>query len=245
MSTMGADRRRAGSDRRGGREQTRILIVDSHALYRVGLRDILDREDDFEVVADAGDSQSASDRAAETSPDIILIDLSLAAPGGIETTRRIKRELPTAAIIVVAPNEDEDVVVASLKAGAAALVSRDIDPAELVAIIHLVASGAYLIDDRVFALPAVASRLLSEFRGLAAYGQTGASIFAPLTPREVEILDTIVLGGTNKEVGVALSISEQTVKNHMSSILRKLALNDRTQAVLYAMRRGWIPLPTE
>ena len=105
--------------------------------------------------------------------------------------------------------------------------------------------GEYLINDKVFAKPAVASRVLKEFRELAVYGQEAAPIFAPLSPREVEILDNIAQGMTNKQVAYALSISEQTVKNHMSSILRKLSVNDRTQAVVYAMRQGWIRMPED
>ena len=101
-------------------------------------------------------------------------------------------------------------------------------------------NGEYLINDKVFARPAVASRVLKEFRELAVYGQEAAPIFAPLSPREVEILDNIAKGMTNKQVAYALSISEQTVKNHMSSILRKLSVNDRTQAVVYAMKQGWV-----
>ena len=103
--------------------------------------------------------------------------------------------------------------------------------------------GEYLINDRVFAKPAVASRVLKEFRELAVYGQAVAPIFAPLSPREFEVLDNIAQGMSNKEVAYALSISEQTVKNHMSSILRKLSVNDRTQAVVYAVRQGWIQMP--
>ena len=105
--------------------------------------------------------------------------------------------------------------------------------------------GEYLINDKVFSKPAVASRVLKEFRELAVYGQDAAPIFAPLSPREVEILDNIAQGMTNKQVAYALSISEQTVKNHMSSILRKLSVNDRTQAVVYAMRQGWIRMPED
>ncbi len=103
----------------------------------------------------------------------------------------------------------------------------------------------YLINDKVFAKPSVANRVLKEFRELAVYGQEAAPIFAPLSPREVEILDNIAQGMTNKQVAYALSISEQTVKNHMSSILRKLSVNDRTQAVVYAMRQGWIRMPED
>jgi DNA-binding NarL/FixJ family response regulator len=211
----------------------------------VGVRNILEREPGFEIVGEADDTRGAFDLSVQLSPDIILMDLSLPAPGGIETTQRIKRELPSAGIIVLAVSEDEDALFDAIKAGAAAFILKDVAPDDLVAIIRRVASGEYLINDKVFAKPAVASRVLKEFRELAIYGQEAAPIFAPLSPREVEILDNIAQGMTNKQVAYALSISEQTVKNHMSSILRKLSVNDRTQAVVYAMRQGWIRMPED
>ena len=240
----GPDRRRPAPDDRGG-EKTTILLVDDHTLFRVGMRQILEREPGFEIVGEADDTRSAFDLAVQLSPDIILMDLSLPAPGGIETTQRIKRELPSAGIIVLAVNEDEDALFDAIKAGAAAFILKDVGPDDLVTIIRRVAIGEYLINDKVFAKPAVASRVLKEFRELAVYGQEAAPIFAPLSPREVEILDNIAQGMTNKQVAYALSISEQTVKNHMSSILRKLSVNDRTQAVVYAMRQGWIRMPED
>ena len=239
----GPDRHRPGSDERI--EKTTILLVDDHTLFRVGVRQILEREPGFDIVGEADDTRSAFDLAVQLSPDIILMDLSLPAPGGIETTQRIKRELPSAGIIVLAVNEDEDALFDAIKAGAAAFILKDVAPDDLVAIILRVASGEYLINDKVFSKPAVASRVLKEFRELAIYGQEAAPIFAPLSPREVEILDNIAQGMTNKQVAYALSISEQTVKNHMSSILRKLSVNDRTQAVVYAMRQGWIRMPED
>jgi len=246
MDYSGPERRRGGPDRRNvGEQRTRILIVDDHALFRVGIANILSREPDLEIVAEADDSRSAVDRAIETSPDIVLMDLSLPSPGGIETTQRIKRELPATAIIVLAVSEDEDALFDAIKAGAAAFILKDVGPDDLVTIIRRVVAGEYLINDKVFAKPAVASRVLKEFRELAVYGQDAAPIFAPLSPREVEILDNIAQGMTNKQVAYALSISEQTVKNHMSSILRKLSVNDRTQAVVYAMRQGWIRMPED
>jgi DNA-binding NarL/FixJ family response regulator len=243
----GPERRRGGgNDRRNQSfERVRILIVDDHALYRVGIRNILEREPDLEIVAEADDARSALDASFATNPDVILMDLSLPSPGGIETTQRVKRELPSAAIVVLSTEEDEDALFEAIKAGAAAFILKDIAPEDLVMIIRRVVAGEYLINDKVFSKPAVASRVLKEFRELAVYGQEAAPIFAPLSPREVEILDNIAQGMTNKQVAYALSISEQTVKNHMSSILRKLAVNDRTQAVVYAMRQGWIKMPED
>lgn len=245
MEYSGPERRRGGPDRRTVGEKTRLMIVDDHALFRVGVRNILEREPDFEVVAEADGSRSAVDLALDLSPDVILMDLSLPAPGGIETTTRIKRELASCAIIVLAVDEDEESLFDAIKAGAAAYILKDVGPDDLIMIIRRVRNGEYLINDRVFAKPAVASRVLKEFRDLAVYGQPETPIFAPLSPREVEILDNIAKGMTNKQVAYALSISEQTVKNHMSSILRKLSVNDRTQAVVYAMRQGWIRMPED
>jgi DNA-binding NarL/FixJ family response regulator len=245
MDYGGPERRRGGPDRRSTGEKTRILLVDNHALFRVGMRNILEREPDFLIVGEASDSRSAIDMSVQLSPDIILMDLNLPSPGGIETTQRIKRELQPAGIIVLAVNEDEEALFDANKAGAAAFILNDVGPDDLVTIIRRVFGGEYLINDKVFAKPAVASRVLKEFRELAVYGQEAAPIFAPLSPREVEILDNIAQGMTNKQVAYALSISEQTVKNHMSSILRKLSVNDRTQAVVYAMRQGWIRMPED
>jgi DNA-binding NarL/FixJ family response regulator len=219
---QGPDRRRTMPDRRGG-AVLKILLVDDHPFFRLGLRNSLGEQPDMEIVGEAEDAQRAIDVADELAPDIILMDLSLPAPGGIEATARIKRGLPSASVIVLAQNEDEDSLFDAIKAGAA----------------------AFILKDKVFARPAVASRVLKEFRELSIYGQESQPIFAPLSPREVEILDNIAQGMTNKQVAFQLSISEQTVKNHMSSILRKLSVNDRTQAVVYAMRQGWIRVPED
>jgi len=240
MDYSGPERRR-----RPGEDSTRILIVDDHVLFRVGIAQILSKEGDLEVVGEADDARSAMEAALETSPNIILMDLSLPSPGGIETTQRIKRELPSVSIIVLAVSEDEDALFDAIKAGAAAFILKDVSPDDLVNIIRRVANGEYLINDTVFSQPSVASRVLKEFRELAIYGQEAQPIFAPLSPREVQILDNIAQGMTNKQVAYTLTISEQTVKNHMSSILRKLSVNDRTQAVVYAMRQGWIKMPED
>ncbi len=240
MDYSGPERRR-----RPGEDSTRILIVDDHVLFRVGIAQILSKEADLEVVGEADDARSAMEAALETSPNIILMDLSLPSPGGIETTQRIKRELPSVSIIVLAVSEDEDALFDAIKAGAAAFILKDVSPDDLVNIIRRVANGEYLINDTVFSQPSVASRVLKEFRELAIYGQEAQPIFAPLSPREVQILDNIAQGMTNKQVAYTLTISEQTVKNHMSSILRKLSVNDRTQAVVYAMRQGWIKMPED
>ena len=212
----GPDRRRGGPDRRNPDQKIKVLLVDDHALFRVGMRNILEREPDLDVVGEAEDSRSAFDAAVEHTPNIVLMDLSLPPPGGIETTQRVKREVPAAGIIVLAVSEDEDQLFDAIRAGAAAFILKDVGPADLVTIIRRVANGEYLINDKVFAKPSVASRVLKEFRELAVYGQEAAPIFAPLSPREVEILDNIAQGMTNKQVAYALSISEARLVSAMS-----------------------------
>ena len=237
-----------GGERRRGviaADKIRILIVDDHALFRVGISNILGQVREFDVVGEAPDGRAALEMAGAVSPSIVLMDLSLPPPGGLETTQRIRREYPATAVVVMAQDEDEESLFASIKAGAAAFVIKDISPDDLIHVVRRVSQGEFLINDKVFSKPAVATRVLKEFRELAVYGQEAQPIFAPLSPREVEILDNIAQGMTNKQVAYALSISEQTVKNHMSSILRKLAVNDRTQAVVYAMRQGWIKMPED
>jgi DNA-binding NarL/FixJ family response regulator len=237
------DRRGCLPDRRAaGRAQTTILIAHHQALVRLGISSILAGQPDFAVIGEAADSHIAIEKAKETAPDVILLDLALPPLGGIETMRRIKRELPATAIVILAGDEDEDALVEALKAGAAAFIGKDVDPVELVPIMRRVAHGEYPINEVVFSRPALATRVLREFRELVVEGRAAAPIFAPLSPREAEILDHIAQGASNKEVAFALSLSEQTVKNHMSSVLRKLAVNDRTQAVVYAIRQGWIRL---
>ena len=136
----GPERRRPGQAGRPG-DTTTILLVDDHALFRVGVRNILEREPGFDIVGEADDTRGAFDLSVQLSPDIILMDLSLPAPGGIETTQRIKRELPSAGIIVLAVSEDEDALFDAIKAGAAAFILKDVAPDDLVAIIRMPAEA--------------------------------------------------------------------------------------------------------
>ena len=133
--------RRSGIDRRGVGTSTRLMLVDAHTLFRRGVRQILELEPDFEVVGEAGNGRDALMLAQEITPDVILMDLSLPAPGAIETTQRIKRELPHTGIIVLAANDDEDQLFDAIKAGAAAFILKDVDPSDLVAIIRRVQTG--------------------------------------------------------------------------------------------------------
>jgi DNA-binding NarL/FixJ family response regulator len=206
------------------------------------VRFTIEAEKDFEVVGEASDGQQAIQMAENLMPEIVLIDINLPGMNGLEVARVIKRRQPQLAIIVLTVYEDDEQLFNAIKVGAAAYSPKDITPQELIAILRSVARGHYLINDNVLSKPLVASRVLNQFRELATVEQDVEPLFAPLTSREIEILDCIARGNSNKEIARVLNISDQTVKNHITSILRKLAVNDRTQAVIYALRHGWIKM---
>jgi len=219
-----------------------VMIVDDHPLFRQGLRHVLDAEEDMEVVAEATDGEEALQLAREKAPDVVLMDISLPTLNGLQVTRQIKAHLPHTAVIVLTAYHSDEQVFHALRAGASAYYPKDVTAKKLIRAIREVSKGNYIVDDRVMAQPQVASWLLQQFEQVA--GATGSmrELFLPLSPREMEILRYIVRGYSNKEIARALGISQQTVKNHLSSILRKLAVNDRTQAAIYALRCGWIRL---
>ncbi|MDQ3097415.1 MAG: response regulator transcription factor [Chloroflexota bacterium] len=221
----------------------RILLADASRIATMGITQVLEKEADMEIVGIATDGEAAVAKASELEPDVLIIEAELPKLSGIEAAQRIRREFPHVAVVVLTADDQEQTLFDAIRAGAAAYLHKDCDPAELIDSIRKVRAGAFVINEKIFSRPAVASRVLAEFRELSVYGPGSARVFAPLSPREVQILDSIAQGRTNKEVAYALAISEQTVKNHMSSILRKLSVNDRTQAVVYAIRQGWIKAP--
>ena len=225
-----------------GPELLTILIVDDHPLFRQGVRAVLEREPDFHVEGEAADGQQAIQMTEELCPTVVLIDISLPGLNGLEVARVIKRRQPQVNLIVLTVYEDDEQLLSAINAGASAYSSKDIEPQSLVRMIRDVGRGKYLIDEHVFARPHIATRVLSQFRELAAAEDDLGALFSPLTGREIEILDCIAQGLTNKEIAERLCISSQTVKNHVTAILRKLQVNDRTSAVIYALRRGWIRL---
>lgn len=221
-----------------------VVLVDSCPPFRDSGALVLGGQRDIEVVGELSDAAEAVWVVGALSPDVILIDASLPQMGGVELTRVIRRRDPHVAVVIVASYADEDLLFDAVKAGVAAFVTRDIGWDELVLVVRRVGRGEYPINDTVVSNPSVVSRVLEQFRDLELAGDEG-SLFVLLTPREVEMLDCIARGMSNKEIARLLSISDQTVKNHVTSILRKLTVNDRTQAVIYALRRGWIKMPPE
>ena len=225
-----------------------ILIVDDHPLFRQGIRFSLHDEHDIKVVGDVSTSDEALEFIDVTPPDVLLIDLNLPRTDGLELTRSIRRTYPGLGVIVLSQHESDEQAFNALRAGAAAYYSKEIHPAQLAQAIRRVARGEYVINDVMFDEPKVAQRILTQFRDMnrdvVTEAEVDFSLFSPLSEREIEVLEKIAGGSSNKEIADTLGISTQTVKNHISSILRKLSLNDRTQAVIYALRRGWIETPS-
>jgi DNA-binding NarL/FixJ family response regulator len=219
-----------------------VMIVDDHPLFRQGLRRVLEAEDDIEVIIEVADGEEALRMARELTPDVVLMDINLPTMNGLQVTRCLKEDLPGIAVITLTAYHDDEQVFHAIRAGAAAYYPKDVTPRKLVDSVRQVASGNYVIEDNVFDKPQVAAWLLKEFGQLEGVWVDADELFMPLSPREMEILQLITRGMSNKEIARELGISHQTVKNHITSILRKLAVNDRTQAALYALRRGWVRL---
>lgn len=219
-----------------------VYLVDNHPLFRQGVKGALTADPAIDVVGESTNGDDAFENVRTLEPDIVITDVKLAGGDGLALTRQIRLHTPGIAVLVMSAYDDEDVLFQAIKVGAAAYFTKDVAPEELIAGIRRIASGEYLINESVLTRPLVASRVLRQFRDLSLVGQDVEPLFAPLSAREIEILDYIAKGNSNKEIARQLKISDQTVKNHITSILRKLAVNDRTQAVVFALRRGWIKM---
>ncbi len=221
----------------------KVLIIDDHPLFRRGIRWTLDAAEDIEVVGEAENGTEAITLTEKTFPDVVLVDINLPGLNGLEVARVIKRRSPRIRLVVLSVYEDDEQLFNAIKVGASAYSAKAVQPDTLLEIIRQVNNGVYMINDTVMSKPHVASRVLDQFRELSSTGgDVGAHLFAPLTSREIEILDCIARGLSNKEIANQLSISGQTVKNHITSILAKLQVNDRTMAVIFAIQKGWIKM---
>jgi DNA-binding NarL/FixJ family response regulator len=201
----------------------------------------LEGERDFLIVAEAADGPPAIQAADQFAPDVVLLDVSLPTMSGFDVARAVKRRHPRAAIVILTMHEDDGHLFAAIRSGADAFAAKSIEMPELVRLIRHVAGS-----EEESAKPSfVAARLLDEVRTGARRGAIEEDDYSPLSPREIEILGFVSQGLSNKEIASLLSISDQTVKNNITSILRKLQVNDRTQAVIYALRHGWIDLASE
>ncbi|MFG2984587.1 response regulator [Streptomyces sp. NPDC048258] len=205
----------------------RVLLVDDHQVVRRGLRTFLEVQDDIEVVGEASDGEEGIARAEELRPDVILMDIKMPGTDGIEALRRLRELANPARVLIVTSFTEQRTVIPALRAGAAGYVYKDIDPDALAGAIRSVHAGHVLLQ------PEVAVTLLSQEDQSPSAGRPGS-----LTDREREVLGLIADGRSNREIARALVLSEKTVKTHVSNILMKLDLSDRTQAALWAVRHG-------
>jgi len=219
-----------------------IMIVDDHPLFREGLRRVLEDEEDLLVEAEVADGEQAIALAREMRPDVVLLDINLPSMNGLQVTREIKASLPETAVISLTAYHDEEQIIHAIQAGASAYYPKEVMPDKLVFAVRQVSRGRYVIDDNVLTRSEVSSWLMNQLDSFSTVGLLDESRFVPLSPREMEVLQHAARGSSNKEIAYELKISQQTVKNHISSILRKLHVKDRTEAAVYALRHGWIRL---
>jgi DNA-binding NarL/FixJ family response regulator len=206
----------------------RVVLADDHAVVRQGLRTFLDLQDDIEVVAEAADGQQAVGAALRTDPDVVLLDLVMPGLDGVGVLARLRERDARARVIVLTSFGDDDKLFAALRAGAAGYLLKDVEPSDLVRAIRSAHAGQSPLS------PAIATRVVEE----VAHG--GAAAPGELTPRELDVLTLIARGRSNKVIARELGVAEKTVKTHVSHILGKLGLTDRTQAALYAVREGLV-----
>jgi DNA-binding NarL/FixJ family response regulator len=215
-----------------GTEPIRVLVVDDHALFRRGLQMVLGAEDDIEVVGEASDGTEALKVAAETTPDIVLMDVRMPRRGGIDATLAIKDAVPSAKIIMLTISDEEGDLFEAIKAGAMGYLLKEISIEEVASAVRAVFTGQSLIS------PSMASKLLNEFATMVRKDDDRQQqVLTPrLTDREMEVLKLVAKGMNNRDIAKKLFISENTVKNHIRNILEKLQLHSRMEAVVYAVR---------
>lgn len=219
-----------------------LLIVDDHPLFRQGVADALALEPGFRVIGQAADGKHALELIRDLEPDIAVLDVNLPEMNGQQITHQVTQDKLHTRILLLTGYDDIEQAIHAAHAGAAAYCTKDIQPQGLVGVIREVANGKYVISGKVFDRRGLEDWLESQMEGARrSYSEPG-SPFHPLSDREMEVLSCVVRGMSNKEIAGLLGISHQTVKNHVTSILRKFGVEDRTQAVVYALKRGWVKL---
>ena len=219
----------------------RVLIVDDHPLFRAGLEKVLSMEDDMIIVGHGANGAQALQLARKLRPDVVLMDVNLPDRNGMQVTAQLKTERLDVAVVVLTAYHDAYQVVLAMRAGASAYCGKDIHPDELVAAIRDAAAGYYIINGKRMDERRLCAWIKTNITSLVGpHTEDLDKHFIPLSNRETEILKSVTQGMSNKEIAVELGISQQTVKNHMTSILRKLNVEDRTQAAVMALRHGWV-----
>lgn len=217
-------------------DRVKIMVVDDHTIVREGTARMLELTPEFLIVGQASSAREALDLIRTLNPEIVLMDIKMPGINGIEATRMIKQEWPDIEVIVLSMYDEEEYVVEAVKAGATGYLLKDSSQEDLVRAIRIVHSGGSLIQ------PGLARKVLKEFAHLARenVGVKGPTLLRELSDREVEVLQYVAEGKSNKEIADQLMISEKTVKAHLRSIFRKLEVGDRAQAVAHAMRKGLV-----
>lgn len=224
----------------------RVLLVEDHPMFRRGLKRLIEESGRFQVVGEADNGHAAIHLADVHHPDLILIDVQLPGVTGLKIARVLRKQHQNAKIVFLSMHIDDERLFEAIRAGATAFLTKDVDGDTLVESLRRVSLGENLINQLILSRPTLAWRVLSEFRSLSndvsEAGKNSAFAALPLSAREIEVLDCVAQGLSNKEIADELYVTEQTVKNHMTSVLRKLDVNDRVQAVLYAVKNGWIEI---
>jgi len=224
-------------------DKIKVMIVDDHPVFRQGLRNILAMHEDLHIVGEAADGREAIKLAQRLQPDVVMMDINLPTLNGLQAARELKGLCPEINIIMLTAYDDKEQIYHAIRAGASAYHAKDVSPTSLVDVIRRVSQGQYVIGGKILDEDGVDKWLLEEFRRFGNVEiDREARFLSPLSPREMEILELVIQGMSNKEIAYCLGISHQTVKNHMTSILSKLGVADRTQATVYALRHGWVPL---
>jgi DNA-binding NarL/FixJ family response regulator len=218
-----------------------VLIVDDHPLFREGLQRALELEDDVVIAGHCEDGEMALRLTRQYQPDVILLDVNLPTMNGLQVARQLKAERAGVAVVLLTAYHEVGQVIHAMRAGASAYCAKTITPDDLIAIIRDAAAGYYIIGDDRMDRRSVETWINAHIEAIAGpHVADSDEHFIPLSPREMEILQSVTNGMSNKEIASRLGISQQTVKNHMTSILKKLNVEDRTQAAVMALRYGWV-----
>ena len=212
----------------------RVLVVDDHAMFREGIRALLEGYDDVEVVGEATTGREAIEKVHQLAPQVVLMDIAMPVMGGLEATRRIQKESPDARVLVLTQYEDSEYILSLLRAGARGYISKIATASELVSAIRALHKGQY------FLYPSAATTLIEEYLMRVGGGKTE---YERLTDREREILQLVAEGRTNSEIAGGLFISVKTVLRHRTNIMEKLGFHNRTELIKYAISKGLIEMP--
>jgi len=219
-----------------------IVVVDDHPLLRQGLIDTLSLESDLQIIGQAGSGEAALELIRRVQPNVAVVDINLPAMNGQQVARQVATEkLPTRVILLTA-YDDVLQKVQGFTAGAAAYCTKDIQPELLAKVVHSVADGGYVVDGKEYDTQGITDWLQVHLDKSVTIDPYSGDLQEPLSTREMEILVCVARGLSNKEIATQLGISHQTVKNHVTAVLRKLGVEDRTQATLYALQHGWVRL---